>query len=94
MNNPFDGYISDVQAYKSMLDPAQVQKLYNEGLTGKPLPMQACSDGDPLMTMRMAHTAGITGIYMATSRSCLRPDGKAPEAANVAIRFVAASHSL
>ena len=37
MDNPFDGYISDVQVYKSMLDPAQVQKLYNEGLTGKPL---------------------------------------------------------
>ena len=37
MDNPFDGYISDVQIYKSMLNPAQIQKLYNESLTGKPL---------------------------------------------------------
>ncbi len=37
MDNPFDGYISDVQIYKDMLNPAQIQELYNESLTGKPL---------------------------------------------------------
>ena len=37
MDNPFDGYISNVQIYKSMLDPVQIQKLYDEGLTGGPL---------------------------------------------------------